>query len=136
MNNSEELVNSTGSKYEFLNQTSDIENRVNWEKYEYLNNSSYTWVLRNLESKTFTWVSQTVNFVILAWWGTGSVYYSGTSNTGLTNTWFSITNNWDLTITNSWGFTNYTINIAPEKKEYVIYKEIWGKKFIKEKWEK
>jgi hypothetical protein len=29
MNNSEELVNSTGSKYEFLNQTSDIENRVN-----------------------------------------------------------------------------------------------------------
>jgi hypothetical protein len=138
MDNSEELANSTGSKYEFLNWTQNIENQVNGEKYEYINNSIYTWVLRNLESKTFTWVNQTVNFVILSWWGTGSVYYSWNSQTWLTNTGFTLNyvSTWTLSITNSGGFSNYTINIAPEKKEYIIYKEIWGKKFIKEKWEK
>lgn len=134
MDNSEELTNSKASKYDFLNWTQNIEDQVNGEKYDYLNNSIYTWVLRNFETKTFTWIIWTASLNFIVWWWTGTIYYSGTSYTWFTNTWFSILNTGDLTITNSGWFSNYTINLP--NTSYEIYNEIWWKKFIREKWEK
>ncbi len=136
MDNSEELTNSTGSKYEFLNWIQNIENQVNGEKYDYLNNSIYTWVLRNFETKTFTWIIWTASLNFIVWWWTWTIYYSGNANTWITNTGFTLNyaNTWTLTITNSGWFSNYTINLA--NTSYEIYSEIWWKKFIREKWEK
>lgn len=137
MTNSEELFATWSSKYDFINWNNSIESEISWaEKYQYFNNSIYTWVLRNAESKTFTWIYQTINLNILPLWWTWSIYFSWNSQTWITNTWFSLnyTNTWNLTITNTWWFTNYTINLA--NTSYEIYTEIWGKKFIKEKWEK
>lgn len=137
MDESEDLSNSNSSKYEFLNWNTSLDDSVTWEKYTYSTSSVYTWVLRNLETLNLTWVVWSVNFNILSTWWTWTIYFSGTASTWTTNTGFIIMNNWDLFITNSGGYTNYTINLVDKfPKEYTISSDIWWKRFIKEIWEK
>ncbi|MDD4151402.1 MAG: hypothetical protein PHR68_02200 [Candidatus Gracilibacteria bacterium] len=122
-------------KYDFLYDSGDLLDEKTEENYKYFTKNSYTGVLRNGESVTYSGITNPITFSVISGGGNGQIYFSGITSTGITNTGFTISDTGTLYIKNNSGFTNYNISsstdfIAP-KNNYIITKEMGGKTFIK-----
>lgn len=127
-------------KYDFLNNTWNLNDSENDETYSYSSTNFYTGVLRNGENVVYTWITSQINFSVVPWWWAGLIYYSGSTSTGLYSNWFVSNDTWDLYIESRAWFVNYTISSAnpffSKNREYSIEKNIWWNTIIKSIWEK